>query len=589
MSDPIDARFLREMVRELSSEEPKPIDWERVEERLFAKLDQEGAPGSGASPYVAIDDAGQDFAEAELGTAIGERISEVGLEALSALGDAPSSTEEDRLSAPLLPAPYAVARDASLRSEIERPRAVVHVPPVGSLGRRFDDGAGWAFGDDPSGADPSADARASDARPTEARLGSKARAGRGEGGRTDDRRAGKASGRRKIGRADDTGSRVRRYGLVGAMVAAAACFAFVLGGLVSGGLAGGANGGRGAKTASGETAEITAERWVDAADVPMAPGLAGAHDLAALRAGDMIEATAGAVSFAKADKVSWTLSPGGRVFVRSGVGDPRQVLVLESGSIRAEVQSAGAGVVDPFVIEAGETRVAVQDTLFSVTRSSKGIMVDVERGLVIVGPREELGLGSGRLLHASESGVFSLDGGRTFKSVAPERAALVGIPVSTSPIVVADTAGDHPAAPEGGHADVGTPPSGATSGARRGGDEAATTPRSSDAATTEAAEDGTSKGAPAAAAPVLREGAIGPSLDRCFQAAEAKHRAGGSEDVVVTMRSTLRLRVAEDGAIQAAAFNPPLRSDLQACAVSLLSSHVEGGARTIEIPIEIHH
>lgn len=601
MSDPIDARFLREMVRELSSEEPKPIDWERVEEKLFARLEDEGAPGSGALGSGLVGSGldtteggpfGEDQDEAdELAlSGFGERISEVGLglmdPALLASAQLDGSSD-DRLSvAPgaarakhpksdaselgdRISSPYVAARGASEMAgdndfSEKTGRATIHVPSFGHS-----------------------------AGPNRAR----------EEQDTDRARATK--GRRAGDRTVEEPGRARRFTGVGVLVAAAACFAFFVGGLVAGGSSG--------KNAprSGETAEITAERWVDPTDVPMAPGLAGAHDLGALRAGDMVEATAGAVSFGRTDKatqkfVSWTLAPGSRVFVRGGVDDPRHVLVLESGSIRADFVGASTptggagGVVDPLVVEAGDTRVAVQSSLFSVTRSSKGIVVDVERGLAIVGPREELGLGSGRLLHEAESGVFSLDGGRIFKSLVPVRTALqpvrtsfgldgasldpsVASPVRAPEVGTAEVAANEANDAPSGHPVAGRPPLGSRSFPAE--------PSPAESATSVSGPSAGPGEVVAAEPPMLSEGTIHASLDRCFAQVEAQHKAKGAPDdgVALTMRSTLRLRVADDGAIKGASFNPPLRPDLQSCAVSLLSGRVAPGARTLEVPVEIRH
>jgi hypothetical protein len=619
MSDPIDAKFLREMVQELSSEEPKPIDWDQVEERLLSRLEAEGAPAVTpdylAGPLFADDDLGDEIVgeeghgddahvvgAADSGTGMGpERVvargelddaEAGGSEAITEGARGPtaasttrrgreagsedrSSTERvsvDRISVDRLSLPYVAATAAyglGQADHREANRAILHVPALGTAKR----GSGADLDD-----------------------------GFDLGDRFDD---GPRSPRRAVsdlGRSGSEGARLRRWGAVGVMVAAAACFAFVLGGLLTGGLA---TGGRSAK--GGSDTQIVAERWVDPADVPMAPGMSGAHDLGALRAGDMVEATSGAVSFGRvssgqpgpsgqAQNVSWTLAPGSRVFVRSAAGDSRQVLVLESGSIRADVSGAPQGVVDPFVIEAGDTRVAVSDTLFSVTRSSQGLMVDVERGLVVVGPRDEVGLGSGRVLRASESGVFSLDGGRTFRAKTPERTAALSM---VAPPIDPTRARHDGALKVDGSNDAasGNAPAEGPQPAPVGDREGPKGPRknppasegSSSGASAAKADEGSAS--PTAAAPVLDEGTIRGSLEGCFARVEAQHRADAGKDdgVALTMRSTLRLKVADDGAIRAASFNPPLRPDLQACAVSLLSGHVQGGARTLDIPVEIRH
>jgi hypothetical protein len=565
MSEHVDARFLRDMVRELASAEPKPIDWDSAEDRLFARLDEIEANGGHASEaglaaadFAAsqmIDEASSDSGLDE--AALGERISEISLGAVD-FSDAPSGSgqdEADRASLPYVAAMLTPSTQSSrpsqssdLREEPRR-RVITHVPAI--AGRWSDvhfDSLSQNANDADAAVLPVLDAD------TSAQTGS-----------------GDASARGLAKRV------LRRWSMVAAVAAVAACVAFVLGGLVSGERSSKAHS---AQANASDVPEITAERWVDPSDVPMVPGMSGTHDLSALRAGDMVEASAGAVSFAQADKVSWTLSPGSRVFVRSGIESARHVLILESGSIRAQVLAPAVGVIDPFVVEAGETRVAVSGTIFSVTRSTKGIVVDVEHGFVVVGPRDELGVGSGRLLHEAERGSFSLDGGRSFKSLLPERTAAV------SPDVGSNGLGARPSS-------ASAPVDGAASELLTDGSTTApATPQGRDDRRKESAQVVNDNGplAPAPSDPVMSEASIRSSLDRCFARVEAQKREASKDDSVsVTMRSTLRLRVAEDGAINGASFSPPLRPDLQGCAVSLLSAHVDRGARTVEIPVEIRH
>ncbi len=571
MSEHVDARFLRDMVRELASEEPKHVDWDHAEERLFARLDEIEASGGHTDAGIAAGNLGSQMtAEASSDSgldeaALGERISEIARGAID-FDDAMSGRATSRRAtsggatsggATSGGATSGGAtsgdldrRDLDRRDQAKRRRAITHVPAIAGrwsdvhfdlLSQNANDVADAA-----SSSDGAADTRAY--------------------AECDD-----ASARGLAKRA------LRRWSMVAAVAAVAACVAFVLGGLVSGE--------RSSRSHSGDwqadrsdVPEITAERWVDPADVPMVPGMSGTHDLSALRAGDMVEASAGAVSFAQADKVSWTLSPGSRVFVRSGIESARHVLILESGSIRAQVLAPAVGVIDPFVVEAGETRVAVSGTIFSVTRSTKGIVVDVEHGFVVVGPRDELGVGSGRLLHEAERGSFSLDGGRSFKSLLPERTAAV------SPDLGLNGLGARPsnatARVDGAAAELST--DGSAPATPQGRDDRRKEP-------TPAANDNGPL-APAPSDPAMSEASIRVSLDRCFARVEAQKRQSSKDDSVsVTMRSTLRLRVAEDGAINGASFSPPLRSDLQGCAVSLLSAHVDRGARTVEIPVEIRH
>ena len=584
MSEHVDARFLREMVRELVSEEPRPIDWEHAEERLFARLDEVEASGemdeclplSGDLAADAEEDEHGLYAHGFVGRTIEESATgETAMIDRSAI-DASGIDESvgQRISESSLVAidfeDTGVARIRELSSS------------SGLLGERARRDAGVEPGD------RSSSSAYVTAIPVSSRLDERAM-GRHPvllhvpalGNRFDDvTPIANDAGIAKSAHGAPGGGFARRWSMVAAIAAVAACVAFVLGGLLTGGLSSKLRSGDG-QANRGDVPEITAERWVDPADVPMVPGMSGTHDLSALRSGDMVEALAGAVSFAQADKVSWTLSPGSRVFVRSGIDSPRHVLILESGSIRAQVlQGPTAGLVDSFVVEAGETRVAVGGTIFSVTRSTKGIVVDVEYGFVVVGPRDELGVGSGRLLHESERGSFSLDGGRSYKPLSQERTAVIAPDRGLHTASVATVPGG--VAPDGALSELST-------------DGAATSPAIRDdarrkGAPVDIAQLGTGPLSQAPTDPLMNEGTIRASLDRCFARVEAQRRETSKDDSVsVTMRSTLRLRVTDDGAIKGASFSPPLRPDPQSCAVSLLSAHVERGARTLDIPVEIRH
>ena len=564
VSDPFDARLLRRMVTDLVSEEMPAVDWDAAEDRLLARIHgTEGArPFGDGAPLAMHEDEASEIE-------FGDRISEVALGELSSIG----LDEDDRghRADGVLVRVTATDRLPSTHSDSDRPSLGV-VSAVGV--------------DNRASQVPSVlsthTALAKTLRPEQA------------GGPTrsslDDARVTSLAAARER----------RRWVSVAALVAVAACFAFVIGGAMAKRPSPGERGARAAASEQGTTdeqPEITAERLVDPSDVPMAAVGAGratdAHDLAALHAGDVIEASAGPVSFAgsvsfaaagntpdRSENVSWTLAPGSRVRVRTGLETPGHVLVLENGSIRAEIASVGfvdaaalanaprASSLGPFVVEAGDTAVAVGDTIFSVTRSSKGIVVDVEEGSVAVGPR----LLSGRLaagndgvdgpmkvLSAPSRGSFSLDGGRSYKSLDPVSAAFAAndrgpSPAAVLPVVKAQR-----------------------DGARH-------TPVQVDTA-------GPGPLSMVPTEPVLTEASIRSSLGRCFSQVEAQRKAASGKDksdaVSVVMRSRLSLRVADDGAIKGASFNPPLRPDLQSCGVSLLSAHVDRGARTLEIPIEI--
>ncbi len=326
-----------------------------------------------------------------------------------------------------------------------------------------------------------------------------------------------------------------------------------------------------------------APRVVAAADVAAAPGEAGArgdHDLAALRAGDAVEAGDSPVTFARAGLVRWTLAPQGRVVVRSGVaGAPAQshLVALERGSIRAEVtpRDPAEGLVESFAVEVGGTRVAVHGTAFTVTRSEAGLVVDVEHGTVAVGPIGHVGVTTGRILVGPARASFSLDGGRTARllprdepvaAVAPELAAggavvaaapaLHEAPSAAAPSPHRAPAAAHDAPPAADHAEPAAEPA---------------------VAAPPAAE-------PAPAAPTaafLTTAGIRAGLARCF----AQTYAASSSSVEVRVSSTFTIKVNEDGTIQSARLDPPLKPEFGACAGGLIAGRFESGPDVITLPL----
>ncbi len=319
-------------------------------------------------------------------------------------------------------------------------------------------------------------------------------------------------------------ARRARWATVASLVAAAACVLFFA-----------ARGSRfferipGDGARNGE-ASIQAERWVNVNDVPLAPGLSSelgdVRDLNALHAGDVVEATQGAVSFGSKDRLTWTLAPGTRVLVRAGIEEnsARHVLVLENGSIRADVlgtasrtasnaDPVGADAMGLFVIEAGDTEVATATanglasrTTFSVTRSSIGLVVDVEEGTTRVSSRFEPS--NARLLSAPHRASASLDGAKDFKFLDPIRTALFDAPV-TSPTSDRPTRATAPSRTD----------EEARSSEHNDGAKPATP--SSDAATDRTPKDASSSEPAAEPAPLTEAGMVA-SLNACLSSAQAK-------------------------------------------------------------------
>lgn len=342
-------------------------------------------------------------------------------------------------------------------------------------------------------------------------------------------------------------------------------------------------------------------RALDVSHVATAPGEAGARgerDLGALRRGDAIEAASSAVTFADSGKVRWTLSPESRLVVRapvpeSGVG---HVVQLTQGSLRVEVQPdlVKHGLVDVLAVEVGQTRVAVHGTVFTVTLRGEDVLVDVEHGVVTVGPTGRRGATVGYQLPAGSSAAFSLDGGRRARWIPRDAArpaepiaallpaaggapsargpALLPIEPDVLPEPVPEVAPDEdtPAALD--------PPPAAPAKA-----PAASPARAPDPAPAPADPSA----APAAEPPrvTMTSASVQAALQRCFSQAHPRSSADGPK---LTASSTFTISIRADGSVESARFSPPLPS-IQGCAGLVYGGRFQTGTSsyTLTIPVQL--
>ena len=312
---------------------------------------------------------------------------------------------------------------------------------------------------------------------------------------------------------------------------------------------------------------------IDASQVPRAPGMAaGVLDARSLYADDVVEAALGPLAFGasdtassdKLDAMAWTLAAGSRAVVREPASAAVHVVELESGSIHVEATGPKR-----FVVRAGQTEVAsaLGGAIFTVTRSSRGIVVHVERGSVLVGERGVAGergkSGEGRVLDGPVRASVSLDGARTVELIPNEVAESMQAPPAR-PTADAPLEAPEPNAPSSV------------------AEQEAIKPRPHQAAQRPAEPAPEPPPSPAGAGPIS-EASIRASVQRCFSDVQAKKAP--NEGVSVSVSSTLRVVVRADGSVQGVTFNPPLGSDLQGCAVFLFRENLGPGARALSIPV----
>lgn len=322
-------------------------------------------------------------------------------------------------------------------------------------------------------------------------------------------------------------------------------------------------------------------RHVEATRVALAPGEAGARgdrDLRALEVGDVVEAGAAPITFAREGLVAWTLAPGSALRVRSmgaarsGVG---HTVALERGSIRAEVtpRDAAEGLVEAFAVEAMGTRVAVHGTAFSVTLVDGRAVVDVEHGAVAIGPIGHVGTTTGHLLVGPTRASFSLDGARSARLLP--RAAPAPAPIAAAlPDPARGPAPGEAAAPPEREPDA--PPAPAT--------QAVPVSARAPAIAPPVPEPSVAALPAPAAPPPLTVATVRAHLQQCFRTAYEP----GSSSVQISVSSTLRLALNPDGSVRSARFEPPLKPEMVACAGSIMGGRFADAGAAVDVPVTYH-
>ncbi|NUP05765.1 MAG: hypothetical protein HOW73_06870 [Polyangiaceae bacterium] len=341
---------------------------------------------------------------------------------------------------------------------------------------------------------------------------------------------------------------------------------------------------------------------IDVTELPMAPGVPGARDLSALKSGDVVEAAVGPVAFGEAGKLEWTLSAGGRLVVRDGVpasdkAGSTHVVELESGSMRGSLAPSTSATL---VVMAGETQVVSlgPGSVFSVTRSSRRLVMHLEHGAASVGRRTrgfdmlsvQDNLADRRAFSAPFAAAFSLDGGNTYE-VLPTTASLDAPP--SVPAVVAQR-GPEPVAEEAVEPPVSAKDDvPASPVAPRPATVASAPPAVASVAAASVAAASASppveepKAPDADPAATVSDSAASSKLVSCIARVRNDRQAKAAEGVRIIVSSTLRASVGDDGSVKSAVFNPPLEPELQGCAVFLLRTKLQPGARVLSIPVSL--
>jgi len=205
--------------------------------------------------------------------------------------------------------------------------------------------------------------------------------------------------------------------------------------------------------------------------------------------------------------VTWTLSPESSAHVES-VGDVVS-LAIDRGQVSAEVVKSPNP--ESFVVRVERTRVAVHGTRFRVSRLSDTVRVEVQEGVVGVGPLGRPGFE----LRAPDAATLTFDGVRTDAAAA-----------------------------------AGREPSSAAAIAKKG--PHSVHPKTAYFAPVE--PDGLPRGALAGVEQVVS------SVERCF-----RENTVTADDILVSVETRLTLRVDPNGVVGEAVFAPPLAPSVGAC------------------------
>ena len=250
----------------------------------------------------------------------------------------------------------------------------------------------------------------------------------------------------------------------------------------------------------------------EAAKAVTAPPEKESLDGDALSTGAVVTSGAEAVVVQHVGHATWTLAPGGIARVES-VGDVIG-LSLDRGTLSARVTKSTRP--ESFAIRVEKSRIAVHGTAFRVDRLEKTVHIEVEEGVVAIGP---VG-GKAFELRAPGSVEVSFDGIRADKARPTTRAAT-------------ERPGELPA-----------------------GNELDNAPRNP-------SETGAKVPPPHAGPPP----AEAPGVERVIQAVRhcLSENTVARGDLRVSVRTRLSLRVQATGHVGEVLFDPPLSPPVQAC------------------------
>jgi hypothetical protein len=277
---------------------------------------------------------------------------------------------------------------------------------------------------------------------------------------------------------------------------------------------------------------------------------------AALRLGDVLETRAARATIDRPGKLTATLEPGSRAVVTHVHG--ALVLSLEQGAVEAQVVPVTSG--EAFAVDVDGARVAVHGTHLRVARAGEHVAVDLNEGVVAVGAAPRSGSVIGTLVNApahveflAHDPVGTLTQTHEPSAVRrPEPTRVASADRSYGPL----------------HADPAAPRPSALPGEPR--------------VEARVAVAGPMSASAKPAAPKVEpspEETVAQAVRACIAA--RLH----PDNVTVVVSTNLHLELADDGAVRAARFEPPVAPDVNTCAAQSIyrARFGHGGSAVIAV------
>ena len=302
---------------------------------------------------------------------------------------------------------------------------------------------------------------------------------------------------------------------------------------------------------------------------------ASEHTLTIIVAGDRHYA------FEHSDWARFRLSPEGRIRLMAA-GDSVSMHLLE-GKIEADVENQGANRT--VSVQAGSLLVTVRGTLFSVEARSKGVQVQVERGAVEVKSVSEAG--EGWVVSGPSTRVFGLEPVREL-----ENRSTVVDPISVDSEPLSEVQGEEKKPPQ--------PYVAKTAPVALAVPAAEVVPEAVGTAVPESAAKGEvrallSRDSPYPAASslpgTLTPGLAAATLRQIAQEVTVCQRSAVPsklDGVTITAQTKIVIRVAPDGHVIFARFDPPLQPKAQVCASGVVHGTMfprTSGESMLELPL----